>query len=306
MKLPIALLFLSLVSGSLASAQSTGTLANLSSRGQVGPNAGSLVAGFVVQGTAPKAILIRGVGPGLGLFGVGNPSAAVAINLYDSTGNLIATKNGFQDDPDSETITQTAASVGAFPLTAGPGDTAMLATLAPGGYTIEIVPNESNPTDGDALLEIYDADAPGATSKIANLSSRGHVGASAGSLIAGFVITGDAPKSMLIRGIGPDLAQFGISDAAGDVRLNVYNSNGELIASNTGFQTDPAADKTVQTSAGVGAFPLTNPGNSAMLVTLPPGGYTVEVAAADPDAADGVALVEVYDADGINPSSTDE
>lgn len=306
MKLPIALLLLSLAAGSLASAQSTSTLANLSSRGLVGPHAGSLVAGFVVQGAAPKAVLIRGVGPGLGLFGIVNPAAGVNINLYDSAGALITTKNGFQDDPDSEKIAQISASVGAFPLIAGQGDSAMLATLPPGGYTIEIVPNESNPADGGALLEIYDADAPAAASKIANLSSRGRVGANAGSLIAGFVVTGEAPKSMLIRGIGPDLAQFGLSDAASDVLLKIYSSNGELIASNNGFKTAPDAEKVAQDSAGLGAFPLTNSGNSAVVVTLPPGGYTVEVAAVDPDAADGVALVEVYDADSLKPSATAE
>lgn len=305
MKKFVALFALALAAGTAASAQTSSTLANLSSRGLVGQTSGSLIAGFVIAGPVPKAVLVRGSGPGLAVFGISNPSAAVGINIYDGSGNLIASNRGFQNDPSAAAFAQTAANVGAFPLS-DPGDSELVATLPPGGYSVEIAANAADAPDGVALLEVYDADAPGSPSRIANLSSRGQVGATAGTLIAGFVVSGNAPKSMLIRGVGPDLAQFGVANSAADVDINVYDSSGNLVASNTGYQTDPNAAVVAQTAATVGAFALSNPGDSAVVVTLPPGAYTVQVAPTAPDAADGVGLVEVYDADSatLAPSST--
>ncbi len=278
-------------------AQTTGSvIANLSSLGLVGQSSGSLIAGFVVEGAVAKDVLIRGAGPDLGNFGVSNPAGPVDINVYDAGGNLVASNSGFQSDPNYVTTEQVAAQLGAFPL-GDPGDSEILAVLPPGSYTIEIAPDSGDTPDGEALLEVYDADAPGSGSVIANLSTRGQVGANAGSLIAGFVVAGDSSKNVLVRGIGPDLAQFGVSNPAAAVGINVYDSNGNLVGTNRGYQNDPNAAAVEQLWAPLGAFSLSDPGNSELLLNLAPGNYTIEVVPASTDAPDGVGMVEVYDAD---------
>jgi hypothetical protein len=288
-----------------ASAQPSPVIANLSTRGFVGSASGSLIAGFVVEGTAAKNVLIRGIGPGLAEFGVTNPAAAVSVNVYDQSGNLVAANHGFQTDPNAALTAETAATVGAFPLTAA-GDSAVLASLAPGAYSIEIAPDASDAPDGDALLEVYDADAPGSGSTIANLSSRGQVGASAGTLISGFVIAGDTAKNVIVRGVGPDLAMFGVANPAAAVDITIYDASGNIVATNSGYQNDPNAANVVQDDAALGAFPLNDPGDSELLANLAPGAYTVVVSPTASDAPDGVGLVEVYDADAAvvrNPGS---
>ncbi len=280
-----------------AVAQTAGsTLANLSSLGPVGQLSGSLTAGFVIEGTVPKNVLVRGTGPDLSSFGVTNPAGPVDINVYDANGNLVASNAGFQTDPNYLATEQTAAQLGAFAL-GDPGDSEILATLAPGAYTVEIAPNAADTAEGVALLEVYDADASMGGSVIANLSTRGQVGANAGSLTAGFIVSGASSKYVLIRGVGPDLALFGVNNAAAAVDINVYDSQGNLVATNSGFQNDPNAAAIEQIWSQVGAFPLSNPGNSELLVNLAPGAYTIEVVPTSADAPDGVGMLEAYDAD---------
>ena len=280
----------------VAAQSASSSIANLSSLGSVGQNAGNLIAAFVIEGTAPKHVLVRGTGPGLAAFGDANPASAVGVNIYDGSGNLVASNSGFQNDPNFMATEQTAAQLGAFPL-GDPNDSEVLVSLAPGSYSIEIAPNASDAPDGDALLEVYDADASGSGSIIANLSTRGQVGAAAGSLITGFVVSGPAPKNVLVRGIGPDLAGFGVANPAAAVDINVYDANGNLVATNSGFQNDPNAAAITQLWSAVGAFPMTAPGNSELLLNLAPGNYTVVVIPTNADSPDGVGMVEVYDAD---------
>jgi hypothetical protein len=270
------------------------TLANLSARGLVGSTAGSLVAGLVVDGSVPKNILLRGVGPGLAAFGVGNHAAPLVLNVYDAGGALVATNSGYQNDPAADNVALVTASVGAFALS-DPGDSATVAVLAPGAYSVELVPADSAAPDGAALLEVYDADAPSVPSKLRNLSTRSLVGANAGPLVSGFVINGHASKTLLIRAVGPDLANFGVPNAAGPVDIYIYNSSGKLIAVNSGYQNVANTNALVSAAAQLGAFPLNDPGDSAVLVTLPPGAYSVVVVPTVPGTPDGVGLVEVYD-----------
>jgi hypothetical protein len=180
------------------------------------------------------------------------------------------------------------------------GDSATRVTLAPGAYTVEIAPNSTDALDGTALLEVYDADPVGGTGRIANLSARGQVGATAGPLISGFVITGTTSKMLLVRGIGPELAAFGIANAAGPVDINIFDANRNIVATNSGFLNYANAAASVQTAALVGAFPLSDGGESAVVVSLAPGAYTIEVTPTASDANDGVGLVELYDADWIS------
>jgi hypothetical protein len=135
------------------------------------------------------------------------------------------------------------------------------------------------------------------SSRVANLSTRGVV--TAGSpLISGFSVTGSSSRQLLIRAAGPALAPFGVTNYLKVPQLLLYSSAGTLLASNTGWDASLLTD-----FARVGAFPFTpNSADSAFLVTLNPGTYTVRVADAG-SGAGGDTLVEIYDASDLSDGS---
>ena len=294
MKTISALISLALAGVLTLSAQTAPSqITSLSLRGAVGQNSGTLISGFAINGTVPKTVLIRGVGPTLGMFGVPDPVAQANISVFDVNGNVVAANDGYQNAPNAAVVVATAASVGAFPLSA-PGDSALLATLWPGAYTVQVAASGNNNASGSALLEVYDVDALTGinTGNLAAGSSRGMYGPNTDALIQGFVISGTANMNLLVRGVGPDLSAFGISNPAANVGVTVYDVNGNTIASSTP-STGANPDGTV--AADVGEFALTQPGDSAVTVTLAPGPYTV-LATPDPAApASGIALLEVDD-----------
>lgn len=277
-------------------------IANLSSRLRVtgGDARRSAIAGFVVTGTAPKAILIRAVGPGLASFGIRDGVAAPRLELRDSTGRLIAGNDGWGNSGEIELA---GDRVGAFRLPRGSRDAALIVALMPGAYTAQVAANGN----GMVLLEIYDATSGAqlTADQIVNISTRGFVDTGDGDLVAGFVIAGRAPKKVLIRGVGPALAGFGLAGVLTDPVLKLYASSSAAttIAQNDNWSTPLAAGSvyTPATAAEItaaataaGAFPLAaGSKDAALLVTLPPGNYTASVTGTSNGT--GAALVEVYE-----------
>ncbi|HVU35118.1 MAG TPA: Ig-like domain-containing protein [Opitutaceae bacterium] len=274
---------------------SDGTLRNISTRGQVGTGDAILIGGFVVRGSAAKQVLIRAVGPTLGSFGVTGTLATPVLQLYDSSNNLVAMNDNRVTD--SAGVAAAAARAGAFPLPAGSSDAAALMSLAPGGYTAQV--SGLGGTTGVALMEVYDLDTATAytSQKLVNVSTRGFVGSGSNPLIAGFIVSGTIPKRVLIRAVGPTLAQEGVSTAIADPMLRVSHTvnNADVeIRENDNWEqgNDPAlvADAT----AKVGAFALGSGSKDAViLITLPPGVYTAQ--ASGVNNTTGLALIEVYE-----------
>ena len=133
------------------------------------------------------------------------------------------------------------------------------------------------------------------TSIFANVSSRLRVNPDR-PLIAGFVVSGSVPKQMLIRAVGPTLAQYGVSGTLPNPRLQIY-SGSTLVSQNEDWGGSTAVS---DAAARVGAFPLpAGSRDAALLVTLQPGLYSAQVG---DNGGDGIALVEVYDADGNGAS----
>jgi kumamolisin len=271
-------------------------LVNLSARAYAETGTNQLIAGFVTTGTANKSLLIRGDGPALGGFGITDFMSDPQLTLVSGS-STVATTTSWASSLDA-----VFAQVGAFGITAGSHDTALLETLSPGAYTAQVVSQTTN--SGVALAEIYDADAGAPTNRLTNISARAFVGTGSSILVGGFVIGGSTPQSVVIRGDGPSLAGFGLTGALSSTTLTLSNSNGTL-ATNTGWGNapvmGPAADSsiviqplTAALSAKVGAFALAVGSNdSAMVVTLPPGAYTAQVSGAN--VSTGVALVEIYE-----------
>ena len=111
-------------------------LVNTSVRVQVGTGADVLITGFVI-GATPKTFLFRAVGPTLGAFGVGGTLADPVMTLYSGT-TVVQTNDDWSNSASAAAVTQAAAASGAFALPANSRDSAMIATLNPGAYTVKI------------------------------------------------------------------------------------------------------------------------------------------------------------------------
>jgi sugar lactone lactonase YvrE len=274
-------------------------LVNLSCRTQVGTGGGILIAGFVVGGAGTSGsapLLVRGSGPALVPFDVLGTLADPELQLFGTGAgsSLVAVNTGWAGDP---VVSAEAAALGAFAWSdPSSHDAAVFETLPTGPYTANIS-GESGDT-GIALAEIYDGTPAGtatpASPRLTNLSARAEVGAGANALIAGFVIGGTVPKTVLVRASGPALKAFGVSGTLADPALQIFGTGtgNAALAANTGWAGDPG----IATAASwVGAFSwgLAATSDSAILVTLPPGPYTANVSGASGDS--GVALVEVYE-----------
>ena len=274
--------------GLLTTTARTDRLVNLSSRVRISGAEGVLITGFVIGGERSKQLLIRGIGPALTGFGVGGALANPRLRVYRGT-TLVAENDDWNTEAGA-----TFGRVGAFGLTSGSRDAALVVNLEPGAYTAHV---SDGGAAGVALAEIYDASPnPGAEyQRLLNISTRGEVTAGEGALIGGFVVTGNAPKRLLVRGVGPALAAFGVAGVLTDPRLRVFRQ-AELLGENDNWSALPAeAAVTAGAARDAGAFALP-PGSrdAAVILTLAPGAYTAQVTAAD-GSGTGTALIELYE-----------
>ncbi len=265
----------------------TARLINVSVRTFVGTGSSTVAVGFGLTGTGSKQLLVRGVGPTLGSFGVTGVLANPILGLYNSSSVLLNTNSGWGG---GAVLVNAFTTVGAFALPATSADTALYQSLTT-GTTYSALISGANETTGIALAEVYDADPGIPTTRLTNVSARAFSGTGASALTAGFVIGGNGTETLLIRGVGPALTQFGVVGALGAPQLTLFNAAGAQIGSNSGW----GGGATLAAAfAQVGAFALpTGSADSAILVTLPPGAYTVQVNGAA--NATGIALIEVYE-----------
>ena len=134
---------------------SSGTrLVNLSTRAQVGTGANLLIPGFVISGAGTEQLLVRGDGPSLTAFGVAGALAQPSVSLLNNAGAVIASNTGWGTNTNASQIASTAVLVGAFALASGSADSALIANLPAGAYTIQVSGVDN--TDGVALAEIYE------------------------------------------------------------------------------------------------------------------------------------------------------
>jgi aryl-phospho-beta-D-glucosidase BglC (GH1 family) len=285
----------------VVSTNDIGRLVDISCRADSEAGSSQLIAGFVIGGAntaGTQTVLVRATGPSLATFGLTGvlPDPELTLNQSLNAGNvLVATNKGWANNP---TVASTAESVGAFSWPSNSVDAALVETLGEGPYTAQVTGVSGD--SGIALAEMYDATPGGTytatTPRLINISARVEVGTGASVLIAGFVIGGATSETVLIRASGPALDPFDLTGTLPDPMLSLYQSNSDgsntLLQSNTGWGGSP---QIALTAANVGAFSwgTTATPDSAVLVTLPPGAYTAEVAGSSGDS--GIALVEVYE-----------
>jgi len=265
----------------VAATATPGRLVNLSTRSWVATGS-PLIAGFTIAGGS-KQILVRGIGPGLAAFGIEGSLPDPVLTLQATSGAMLASAAAWGGQPQLADI---FADVGAFSLASTSQDAALDTTLAPGPYSVQL--SGASGDSGTAMAEIYDADPAGAAGSLVNLSARTQVGAT--PLVAGFAVGGATGATVLIRGIGPGLSQFGVADALAQVQIQLLDSAGRVMAANAAW--GGSATLAAQFSK-VGAFGLAAGSSDAVVMaTLPAGMYTAQMGGVG--GATGQALLEIY------------
>lgn len=154
-----------------------------------------------------------------------------------------------------------------------------------------------NVSEGRKLTEIFSGSASGAKDHaLVNISTLARVTSPSDSIVSGFVISGASPRTVLVRAIGPTLAAFGVKDALVNPVLSVFQGE-QVVAVNSAWSgaTRAAMEDLTDAFDRAGAFRLVDESShdAALVVTLAPGAYTVQVKSGD--GSPGSALLEVYD-----------
>jgi len=265
-------------------------LSNLSTRTLVKAGA-TLIPGFAIQGSSQASVMVRAVGPTLTGLGVVGAMPDPRFRLV-SDGSDLSINDNWGDFSDQAGLKATFTQVGAFSLDAGSRDAALVVSLNSGPYTVPTT-GVGNST-GVVLVELYDAGMAGiGQPRLTNLSARSEVGTGSNLLIPGFVIEGDVAKTVLIRAVGPTLADFNVQGVLEDPIMRLFAGSRQL-ATNDNWGAGDLADTIAATAQAVGAFPI-NPASkdSALQITLNPGAHTVQVTGVG--GTTGVCLVEVYE-----------
>jgi hypothetical protein len=276
----------------LGAATNPGRLVNLSILTSLQSAADALVVGVVVGGpgtSGAKPVLVRAAGPALVSLGIEAASVLQDPRLEVFSGSA---KVGENDNWGGEEPLRLAmAQVGAFPYASANSRDAAIALpgVAPGPNSIRI----SGTGAGTFIAELYDATPTGGftatTPRLVNVSVLKHLGT---GLTAGFVLGGSASRTVLVRAIGPTLgaAPFNVPETVVDPRLELFAGQAS-VGTNDNWGGGAAL---VNAFAQVGAFALpTGSRDAALLVTLAPGSYTVQVGGVG--GTTGVALVEIYE-----------
>ncbi|CAA9267558.1 MAG: hypothetical protein AVDCRST_MAG42-3071 [uncultured Chthoniobacterales bacterium] len=253
-------------------------LLNISTRLRVQTGENVLIGGFILTGTAPKRVIIRAIGPSLERQGVREPLADPVLELYNSA-SLITTNDNWKDMQRAE-----IEATGIPP--ADDRESAIVVTLPANGAGYTAIVRGKDNTTGVALVEVYDL-APDANSELANISSRGFVSTGENVMIGGFFVGGgDVNARIVVRAIGPSLANRGVENELVDPTLQLVDRNGNQIQANDNWRDTQQAE--IQAT---GLQP-SDDRESALVASLPADEYTAIVRGKD--GTTGVGLVEVY------------
>jgi hypothetical protein len=238
-----------------------------------------MIGGFIITGTAPKKVAVRAIGPSLSRVGISDALGDPVLELRSSSGALISRNDNWRENRETEDACRSNGVA-----LQDDREAAIIASLAPGTYTA-VVSGQSN-SIGTGLIEVYDLDQA-ADSKLANISTRGLVLSAQNVMIGGFIIGGQTDSTrVLIRGLGPSLAQVGIGNALANPALELHNENGVLLRSNDNWRDAQEAE--VRNSGVAPANEL----ESAIVENLAPGAYTAVLAGKN--SGTGIGLIEVF------------
>ncbi|HEY9155145.1 MAG TPA: immunoglobulin domain-containing protein [Opitutaceae bacterium] len=266
---------------------------NISTRAYVGTGASIEIGGFIVSGTQPKQVLIRGLGPQLTGLGVKNALADPVLKVFSGQ-TQIATNDDWSSDPtNASAVTNASVIANAMAFPNGSKDSAVVLTLNPGGgYTAQL--SGKNGATGIGMIEVYEADSTATDARLINISTRSQTQTGSGIQIAGFIISGNQSKKVLIRALGPTLTQYSVNGVLDDPVLSLFSGQTKIGENDDWSSTTDNTTAVEAATTGSNAVALTRgTTDSAMVVTLAPGGYTAQVSGKSGHT--GVTLIEVYE-----------
>ncbi len=255
-------------------------LLNISTRLRVLSNDQVGIAGFIIPGLVPRKVIIRGIGPSLSKFGISGLLADPTLELHEGNTTLV-TNDNWKIRASDGSSQQSEVEATTIPPT-NDLESAIVATLNPGTYTAILAGKNGT---GVGVVEIYDLTQT-ENSYVANISTRGFVDSGDNVMIGGFIVGGGSSggtATIIARAMGPSLS---VPGNLHDPVLEIHDQNGNVIALNDDWQSDPNAAQVQAT------IPPGDPRESAIYMTLNAGSYTAVVHGKNGDT--GVALVEVY------------
>ena len=260
---------------------------NVSTRLRVQTGENALIGGFIASGSATKKIIVRALGPSLANFGVPGFLADPRLELHDHNGALIGSNDNWKINDQTHQSQETEiAATGVAP--ANDLESALIATLQPNaGYTAIV--RGAGDANGIAVVDAYDLE-PSGHSKLANISTRGFVDTNENVMIGGFIL--DSQTRVVVRAIGPSLAQLGVGNPLADPSLELRDGQGTLLASNDNWKINAQTNLSQETEIRATTLPPGNDLESAIVILLLPGPHTAIVSGRNGGV--GVGLVEVY------------
>ncbi len=263
------------------------TLLNISTRMRVLTGDQVLIGGFIITGTDPKTVIIRGIGPSLS--GVGVALSDPTLELHQ--GSTVTTNDNWKINDQTGQSQEAAIRATTIPP---PNDleSAVIATLAPGNYTAILA--GKNGGTGVGLVEVYDL-AQAANSKLANISTRGFVDTGNNVMIGGLIVgggSGGGAAKVIVRALGPSLSGAGVAGVLADPTLELHDGSGTTLATNDNWKINDQTGQSQEADIRATTIPPSNDLESAIVATLSPGNYTAIVRGKNNTT--GVGLVEVY------------
>ena len=239
-----------------------------------------VIGGFIITGDTDKCVVIRGRGPSVGV-----PEGQV--RLSDPTIDLmfgqsvIASNDNWEASPEVQTI----RDLGMEPPHSS--DSAIYVCLSADAYTVLL--RGVGDVTGIGIVEVFDADV--GTPYLWGISTRSAVDTVDKVSIGGFIIDGDQPKEVAVRGRGPSVGVPEGVTRLSDPQITLYDQAGTPIVSNNNWGDAPNA-------AEISAAGMAPPDalDSTILITLTPGAYTAILSGVG--NVTGIGIVEVFDLTG--------
>lgn len=251
------------------------TLANISTRLRVETGDNVLIGGFIITGTEPKKVIIRGIGTSLPLA---DKLSDPTLELHGPNG-LIEANDNWVDSPNKQAIIDSTIPP------SNDFESAIVQTLAANNAGYTAIVRGVNGGTGIGVVEAYDLDTA-ANSRLANISTRGFVQTGDNVLIAGTIVVGQVSQNVIIRAIGPSLPIAGKME---NPTLELRDSNGGVLQANDNWVDSPNKQQIIDTT-----IPPSHDLESAIVATLPAQNASYTAIVRGVNDTTGIAVVEVY------------